>query len=143
MEDKRGVFSHISGIIRLVTFIILVVLLVFFVVRIVRSRQSAQRAREAVKVAEQSEKTGSGGQKDDQQSSQDDRSDSASSGNSSQIPSGIAESDLGQPTAENGRLPAAGTDMSIVVTSAAIMVLTYVTVWFRQGKRAVNFQNGL
>lgn len=135
MEDRRGIFSHISGIIRLVAFVILLMLLVFFVVRIIRSRQSAQRARETVKVAEQSNKTDDGRKADDQQSSQD-ASGSGSSSSTSQIPSGIAESNLDQPTEKNSQLPAAGTDLNVVATTVAIMVLTYVTVQFRKSNRA-------
>lgn len=136
MEEKRGILSHFGTVIRIAILIILVAVLTFFVVRFFRNRQVSQRAQQTTHTAQ----TNQQGQKDQPQNTRQDSNNgsgnnSESSNQSTQggqpIPRGIADggsSNTTVPSAGPQSLPAAGSDISILLTSLLLSAATYLAV---------------
>jgi cytoskeletal protein RodZ len=127
MEEKRGILSHFSGIIRLIAFIVLLVILLFFVFRWVANRRAENRAEQAVKTAvnstnKEKESNTTDQKKTEQQTDQ--KGQKVENQGVVEIPSGVSDSDAPAPT--TSKVPSAGIGEDILLTTFFISFSAYL-----------------
>lgn len=129
MEDKRRVFTHFTGIIRLIAFIALVSIVAFFAVRWIQSRADSRRAQEAIRTAQNEKEKNKQSESDSDRSSQTsgDGVSTQDSSSSQTVPSGIADSDVVDIN-RGQELPDAGMDSSAILVAIILSLGTYFSV---------------
>ncbi len=126
MEEKRGLFTSIGGVLRFLLGILIVIIVAFLLVRFITGRQDTKKSDQASRPStqevakEDSKKTANNtGTEKSSDSSQD-------SGET--IPSGVAESEDTPNEATSTDLPDAGMGSDILITSFALSVVTFMVV---------------
>lgn len=131
MEERRGLATYFTGLVRLIVFIILIIVLIVFVVRWASNRRAERKAEEVVKTAQESKKEGSENKSKESTKTDGTPIETGDSGsNVTQVPSGVAESEA--PLAANQRVPNAGIGESTLLSAVGISVAAYFLVKNRQ-----------
>lgn len=131
MEEKRGLATYFTGLVRLIIFILLIVVVVVFVVRWASNRRSERKAEEVVKTAQESKKESSENESKETTKTDGNPIQAGDTGSKiTQVPSGVAES--GASPTPSQRVPNAGIGESGILSAAGLGVTTYFLVKNRQ-----------
>ena len=131
MEERRGLATYFTGVVRLIVFIILIVVLVVFVVRWASNRRAERKAEEVVKTAQDSKKESSENESKETTKTDGTPIESGDGGSKvTQVPSGVAESDT--PIAADQSVPNAGIGESTLLSAVGLSTTAYFFVKNRQ-----------
>lgn len=130
MENRRGILTHFSTLIRIVVILVLAVIIIFFAVQFFRNRQASQKAERVSQDSSQVSRS------DDSQDETRDTEGQDSARESGDVPSGIADGDSSDgassgSVAAPSALPGAGIDGGILLLGVALMAGTYFLALLR------------
>lgn len=145
MEEKRGVLSHVSGIIRFVVFILVIILLAFFVVRWARDRQTDNSSTETNTTSQNSETESEANRDSEDEDSngvtstpEEDATDESDNEDESTTPSGIADGGDELGSGAISSVPSTGLSLNSVMTIALFAITTYLVVKKRQYSKEIS-----
>ena len=124
MEEKRGLFSSIGGVLRFLLGVLIVIIVAFLLVRFITGRQDAKKPDQASQPSTQ--EVAKEGLKKTADSTSTEKSSDSSKGGETTIPSGVAETE--GSTDASSDLPDAGMGANILITSFALSLVTFVAV---------------
>ena len=123
MEEKRGILSHFSGVVRLILFIILIIALLFLVFRWVGNRRAEKRAQEVVQTTKS---------KDEKAEDKSQPSDNGQDVGVVEVPSGVADSNISKPsttpTQGTTKVPTVGMKEDLLITTGFICFIVFLLV---------------
>ena len=134
MEEKRGITTYFTGVVRLIVFIVLVIVLIVFGVRWASNRRAERKAEEVVKTAQESKKENSENKSKESLKTNGSPVESGDVGSKvTQMPSGVSDSSA--PLAANQPVPSAGIGDSILLSTAGLSATAYLLVKYRQSSK--------
>ncbi len=129
MEEKRGLATYFTGVVRLIVFIILIIVLIVFVVRWASNRRAERKAEEVVKTAQESKKEKLENDTKEVDAAEDTVIET-DGGRVAQVPSGVAESEATAPVDQ--RVPNTGIGENTLLSALGLSVTVYLFAINRQ-----------
>lgn len=117
MEEKRGIFTHFSGLIRIAVAVLLLIILTFFLIRWAQQRQGT--SKQAEKVAAETK------EKDTKNAKETQKSDD-NTAEPVPMPRGVADSEISPPAPTTAAVPSTGVDSTIIATLVFASITAYL-----------------